>query len=88
MSCSLLVWKEEPESPLGYHEASLDVTLYQTPLEEFGAKLEADLAFSRFDDKEVASPESLVEDLADLEDIISLDLKDFIKTGKYLLRRC
>lgn len=84
MSCPLLVWKEEPESPLSINEGSLDATLYQTPLEEFGAKLEADLALSKFEVADVASPENENEYLADLEDIINLELKELIKSGKYL----
>lgn len=83
MSCSILVWKEEPESPLSYNEVSLDATFYQTPLEEFGAKLEADLATSEYEEADGASEGNHDEDLADLEDFIDVDLKELIKSGKF-----
>lgn len=80
----MMVWKEEPESPLSYDEVSLDATLYQTPLEEFGAKLEADLALTKYEEAEVASQEDEDEDLEDLEDFIDVHFKELIKNGKYL----
>lgn len=94
MSCPLIVWKEEPESPLSYNEGSLEATFYQTPLEEFGAKLEADLAYSDYEEKaEVTSQDAHenIDDedevLADLEELIDLDLKELIKNGKSIINK-
>lgn len=83
MSCSLQVFKEEPASPVDCNDVSLDATLYQTPLDEFGAKLEADLAVSGYQaEDEVASYDDDDEVLADLEELIDIEFKELIKDGK------
>lgn len=78
MSSSMLLWKEEPVSPLSSaDEASLlDATFYQTSLEQYDEiKLEADLATCE-SKAEVAS--HILENLENL-----MDLDDLIKEGRY-----
>ncbi|KAJ8919834.1 hypothetical protein NQ315_006363 [Exocentrus adspersus] len=75
---SVLLWKEEPVSPLSYDEASLlDTTFYQTSLEECDLKVEFDLTPCETK-AEVAS--QILENLENL-----MDLDDLIKEEPFLL---
>ncbi|XP_023013043.2 bZIP transcription factor crc isoform X1 [Leptinotarsa decemlineata] len=75
---SVLLWKEEPRSPFDFDEASLvDVSLYQTSLDQYDIKFDADLAACE-SKAEVAS--HILENLENL-----MDLDDLIKEESFLL---
>lgn len=72
---SVLLWKEEPVSPLNCDEATLlDTTFYQ-PLDPYDIKFESDLTPCE-SKAEVAS--QILENLENL-----MDLDDLIKEGKF-----